>query len=154
MRRFLVLALALALAGLVSDAALAKSKSKFWSRWDATVVCDVAKTTVLVNNPTKQDVAVIVRLTDSAGDTQQVLTVPAESIKSFDCTSLGVAGKAVLSFEGPVSLYATAIYESPAGTVVDVDQIDPVGASGRAYPSDDSDTGDSDSASGDPTPMP
>jgi hypothetical protein len=154
MRRLPWIALAVAVAFVASaDAAWAKKRWKSWSRYDATVLCDIASTRVVVYNPAKVDLPLLVRLSDSVGDTQQVLTLPAEGVTAFDCTSLGVSAEAVLSFEGPVSLHATAVYQSPGGEV-DVERIVPALVRGRSYPGDDSDTGDSDSASGDPTPMP
>ena len=154
MKRTLILLLSLLLAGVfIADTALARSQKRFWSRYDATVICDIATTTVLIHNPSKVAVSVVARLTDAVGDTQQVLTIPAEGVTSFDCTSLGITGTGVLSFEGPFSLHATAAYQSPGG-VVDVERIVPASVSGRRFPTDDSDTGDSDSASGDPTPSP
>lgn len=154
MRKFLALGLAVALLSIgVADAALAKKKKKksyHWNRYDVTMTCDVANTRVLVHNPSKHDLSVVVRLTDAMGDTQQVQTIPAEGLVNFDCASTGVAATAVLSFEGPGSLHATATYISPGGQL-DVVQVRPVAASGSKPPHDDSDTGDSDSASGDPT---
>ena len=155
MRKPLILALALLFVGtLAADAAWAKRKGRLfrWNRYDATMVCDVATTKVLVHNPSKADLSVVVRLTDAMGDTQKVLTVPAEGLVEFDCTSTGVTGSGVLSFEGPGTLHATATYVSPGGQV-DVERLVPVPAVGKHLPRDDSDTGDSDSASGDPTPL-
>lgn len=157
MSRTLALALAIMFLGtMLADDAAAKKRKRgyYWSRYDATMVCDVADTTVLVNNPSKTDVTVLVRLTDAMGDTQHMLTVPAEGIATFDCTSTGVTTTGVLSFEGPRSLHATATYVGANGSV-DVERLVPVGVSGKKPPHDDSDTGDSDSdsAAGDPTPM-
>ena len=151
MHRSLVAAAALLLVGsLAADSALAKPR-KSWTRYDATLVCDVADTRVLVNNPSKQSISLLVRLTDIAGDTQQVVPLAAESIVTFDCASTGVTTNAVLSFEGPGALFATATYVGGGGSV-DVERLVPVGMRGRNGPRDDSDTGDSDSASGDPNP--
>ena len=155
MSRTLALALAIMFVGaMLADDASAKKRKRgyYWSRYDATMVCDVADTTVLVNNPSKTDVSVLVRLTDAAGDTQKMMTVPAEGIATFDCTSTGVTTTGVLSFEGPRTLHATATYVGANGSV-HVERLVPVGVSGRKPPHDDSDTGDSDSAAGDPTPM-
>ncbi len=153
MRRFISVALIMFMAGfmLVDSAEAKKKRLRRWNRYDATMVCDVATTTVVVHNPSKFDLSVLVRMTDVMGDTQQVVMLPAESIKSFDCTSTGVTTTGILSFEGPFSLHATATYVGAGGSV-DVERLVPVGASGRSYPHDDSDTGDSDSASADPTP--
>ncbi|MBW2240886.1 MAG: hypothetical protein JRH01_02785 [Deltaproteobacteria bacterium] len=158
MRRFISVALIMVMAGFMFvDSADAKKRKKIklhrWNRYDATMVCDVASTTVVVHNPSKYDLSVLVRLTDVMGDTQQVMTLPAESIKSFDCTSTGVTTTGVLSLEGPFSLHATATYVGGGGSV-DVERLVPIGLTGRHLPHDDSDTGDSDSASGDPTPIP
>jgi hypothetical protein len=154
MRRVLAILIAASLGLLaVGDAALAKKRKRFWNRYDATILCDIASSRVVVYNPAKVDLPLLVRLADASGDTQQILNLPAEGVTSFDCTSLGVSTQAVLSFEGPVSLHATVAYQSPGGDV-DVETISPERMRGRSYPGDDSDTGDSDSASGDPTPMP
>lgn len=155
MRRFISLALILFVTGfMLVDSADAKKRGKLrrWNRYDATMVCDVATTTVVVHNPSKFDLSVLVRMTDVMGDTQQVLTLPAESIKSFDCTSTGVSASGILSLEGPFSLHATATYVGAGGSV-DVERLVAIGLSGRNLPHDDSDTGDSDSASADPTPL-
>ncbi len=151
MRRSLTLAAMLLVAcALATGPAFAKSK-KHWSRYDATLVCDVAATTVVVHNPSKVDITVIARLTDAMGDTQQALSVPAEGLTSFDCTSTGVNTTGILSFEGPGILHATATYVGAGGSV-DVERLVPIRVSGRHGPRDDSDTGDSDSAAGDPNP--
>ena len=158
MRRFLSLALILFMAGIMlADSADARrgrgrGRSHHWNRYDATMVCDVATTTVVVHNPSKFDLSVLVRMTDAVGDTQQIVALPAESIKSFDCASTGLTASGILSLEGPFSLHATATYVGAGGSV-DVERLVPVGLSGRHLPHDDSDTGDSDSASADPTPL-
>lgn len=156
MSRSFVLALAVLFAGtMLADVATAKPKRKArnWVRYDATLVCDVATTTVVVHNPAKVAISLLVRLTDSVGDTQHTLNMPAESITTFDCTSTALTTTGVLSFEGPVSLFSTATYVGAGGSV-DVERIVPVAVRGRRLPYDDSDTGDadSDSAGGSPNP--